>query len=237
LSREQLCLRAAAFCLVIGSLTTFVARLMHGDLPADDAQAALTFIAARPIYASVHLVAITGALVAAGGFITLASTFTQSVAWLLGRLGSAAVVVGAAVYTFDFSTDGMTGAELASKWQAAAPLDKPLIVQSAGTVFAALHGPSLIGISVLWGLTLVLFGSAAIAARYPAWLGWLGLVAGGATFVGATVLFLWPTLFDGVIVYGLLVSLALLWSAAIGVAAGRRLAVKGGSPSGETLAR
>ncbi len=236
MSREQLCLRTAAFCLVIGGLTTFVARLMHGDLPADDAQAALTFIAGRPIYAGVHLAAILGVLIAAGGFITLATTFTQPVAWLLSRLGSAAVVVGAAVYTTDFSTDGMTGAELASKWQAAAPLDKPAIVQSAGSVFAALHGPSLIGISVLWGLTLLLFGSAAMVAKYPAWLCWLGLVAGGATLVGATALFLRPSLFDGVIVYGLLVSLALLWSVALGVAAWRRLAAIGASPDSETAA-
>jgi hypothetical protein len=89
-------------------------------------------------------------------------------------------------------------------------LDKPAIVQSAGTVFAALHGPSLIGISVLWGLTLVLFAWAAIAANYSAWIGRLGFVAGGATFIGATAPFLRPSLFDGVIVYGGLVSIALL---------------------------
>jgi len=58
-----------------------------------------------------------------------------------------------------------------------------------------------------------------MAAMYPAWLSWLGLVAGGARFVGATALFLRPSLFDGVIVSGLLVSLALLWSVALGVAA------------------
>lgn len=231
MSREQLCLRVAAACLVIGSLLAFVARLLHGDLPADDAQAALTFIAGRPIYAAVHLGAIIGVLVATGGFITLASTFAQPVDWLLGRLGSAAVAVGAAVYAVDFSTDGLTGAELASKWQAAAAADKPAIAQAAGTVFAALHGPSLIGISILWGVGLALFGAAAIAARYPAWLGWLGVVAGGATFVGATVLFLVPNLFDGVIVYGLLVSVALLWSAAFGVSAWRRRVKVGASRS------
>ena len=229
MNRELLCLRVAAFCLVIGGLLAFMARLMHGDPPADDAEAALSFIAARPIYASVHLGAILGVLVAAGGFIALASTFMEPVAWLLGRLGSAAVVVGAAVFTVDFSTDGMTGAELATKWQVAGPLDKPAIVESAGTVFTALHGPSLIGISILWGLALVLFGSAAMAARYPVWLCWLGLAAGGATFVGAIVLFLQPSLFDGVIVYGLLVSVALLWSVALGVAVWRRREVIGAS--------
>lgn len=232
MSREQLCLRVAACLLVIGSLTTLVARLMHGDLPADDAQAALSFIAARPIYAWVHLAAVIGVLIATGGFISLASTYSLPVAWLLGRLGSAMAVVGAAVYTTDFSTDGLAGAELATKWQAAAPLDKPAIVQSAGTVLAAIHGPSLIGISVLWGITLVLFGAAAIVARCPAWLGWLGVVAGGATFVGATVLFLWPSLFAGVIVYGLLVSLGLLWSTAMGIAAWRRRAVIGAARNG-----
>ena len=147
MSREQLCLRVGGICLVIGSLLTFVARLLHGDLPADDAQAALAFIADRPIYAGVHLAAILGVLVATSGFVALASSFTQPVTWLMGRLGSSAAVVGAAVYTVDFSTDGLSGAELASKWQAAAPADKPAIVQSAATVFAALHGPSLIGIS------------------------------------------------------------------------------------------
>jgi hypothetical protein len=227
-SRDQLSLRVAAICLIIGSLLTFVARLLHGDLPADDAHAALAFIVARPIYASVHLAAILGVLIATGGFVALASTVTQPVTWLLGRVGSAAAVVGAAVYAVDFSTDGMSGAELASKWQAAAPADKPAIVQSAATVFAALHGPSLIAISILWGLTLVMFGWTAIAARYPAWLGWWGVVTGTVTFLSATALFLMPNLFDGVIVYGLLVSLALLWSAALGITVWRRRGANGG---------
>ena len=139
------------------------------------------------------------------------------------------MIVGAAVYAVDFSVDGMSGAELASRWQAALPLDKPALVQSAGTILAALHGPSLIAISILWGLGLILFGSAAIASRYSAWLGWLGSAAGGATLVGATALFLWPGLFDGLIVYGLLVSLALVWSIALGIAAGLRGATRIGS--------
>jgi hypothetical protein len=215
----------AASCLAFGSLTAFVARLLHGDLPADDPQPALSFIAARPAYAGVHLAAVLGVLIASGGFISLASAFTQPITWLLGRLGSAAAIVGAAVYTTDFSTDGMTGAELASRWQAASPSDKPAIVQSAGTVFAALRGPSLIGISILWGLAIILFGWAALAARYAAWLGWSGLAVGGVTFLGATALFLSPSLYDGVIVYGLFVSIALLWSVVLGIATWRRRTV------------
>jgi hypothetical protein len=217
-TRERLCMKTAAVCLILGGILAFVSRLMHGDLPADDPQAALRFISSRPFYAGVHLGAILGVLVGAGGIVTLAATFKHPFAWMLGRLGAASTLVGAAVFATDFSTDGMSGQELATAWRAASASDQPDIVHAAGTVFTALHGPSLTGIGILWGLSLLLFGWALLREGHPGWLGWTGCAAGAATFVGATALFLRPSLFPGVVVYGLLVSLALLWSVALGIA-------------------
>jgi hypothetical protein len=59
------------------------------------------------------------------------------------------------------------------------------------------------------------------------------LAAGGATLVGATALFLWPSLFDGVVIYRLLVS-SLLVGAALGIAARRRGAAHIGTDDRET---
>lgn len=83
----------------------------------------------------------------------------------------------------------------------------------------ALGGTSLSSISILWGLTLILFGLAAALDRdYPAWLGWTGLVVGAATFAGGTIQFLQPGLLPRLLVYALFPSLANLWTLALGVA-------------------
>jgi hypothetical protein len=217
MSREKLSLRAAAVCLVIGSLVAGVARMFHGDLPAGDAQAAVRFLQVHPYYVVVHLSAVLGALVATGGYVLLASTFARPWGWVLGRLGMASALVGMAVFVTDFSTDGRSGQSLGAAYAAAAPAARPDIVQSADTIFTALYGASLTAIAVLWGLTLILFALALNSERYPAWLAWPGLVIGAVVFIAAIIEFLVANLYPGVLLYGGLVSLSLLWGTAVGV--------------------
>ena len=58
---------------------------------------------------------------------------------------------------------------------------------------------------------------------YPAWLGILGTVIGAVTLTAAVGLCLWPSLFPGVLLYGVLASVvAQLWLAAVGVVMLRR---------------
>lgn len=223
MTRDHLFLRVGAVCMIVGSVAVFVFRAAHGDLPADVPEAALRFIASHPSYRGVHLGVILGVLIWVGGFVALSSTFEHRVAWVLGRLGAASVLIGAAVFIVDFSIDGFAGQALGDAWAVASPSERADLERAAGTVFTALGGTSLISISILWGLSLVLFGRAVVLESYLSWLGWTGLVVGAATFTGATAQFLQPGLLPGFLIYGPLVFIVQLWSLALSVAMWRRV--------------
>jgi hypothetical protein len=222
-------LRLGAVCVVVGGVAVFGFRLAHGDLPAARPEAALRFIIAHPAYAGVHLGAIGGVLVWAGGLIALSGTIRHRFARVVGRMGAASVLVGAAVFIVDFSIDGVAGQALAKAWAAAPPSGQAELVRAADSVFTMLRGTSLISVGVLWGLPLVLFGRAVLLEGYPSWLGWAGLAVGAATVIGATTLVLQPSLFPGVLLYGLLVSVVQLWSVALGNLMWRRAGAASGS--------
>jgi hypothetical protein len=214
---EQLFLRFGAIALIIGSIVVFVCRGLHGDLPAADAAAALAFIAARPIYAVVHLGAVLGIIVWVAGLVALANALPSPAATVLGRLGAALALVGAAVYTVDFSIDGFAGRALAEQWAAAPPAGRADLELSATTAFQMLRGTSLTAITILWGVPLILFGFALMRQGYAPWLGWSGVAVGGVTFFATVAEFLWPDFIPGVWIYGGLVSLVQIWSAVLGV--------------------
>jgi len=68
------------------------------------------------------------------------------------------------------------------------------------------------------GVPLLLLGIAMVLDGYPSWLGWTGLVIGGATMLAAVGLFLIPSLFPGFLLYGVLGSvIAQLWLVATGI--------------------
>jgi hypothetical protein len=223
MSCERLFLRFGAICLIVGSLVVAGFRLAHGDIPAADPEAALRFIAAHPAYAGIHLGTILGVLVWVGGVIAIWSTLASPLGRLLGRLGGASVLVGAAIFIVDFTIDGVAGQDLAMAWAAATPAAQADLVRAAHTALTMLRGPSLVAIVLLWGLPLLLFGSAVLLEGYPAWLGWSGLAVGAVTILAALMLLLQPDVFPGVLVYGLLASIVVpLWSVGLGLGMWRR---------------
>src|SRR5579884_618933 len=120
LTNYRAALRLGGACAIIGSLLVFGFRLAHGDPPAAEPEANLRFIADHPAYAAVHLGTILGVLAWVAGFIALSDTLTHGFeARLLGRWGTASVLVGAAVFIVDFSIDGVAGQDLATAWVAA----------------------------------------------------------------------------------------------------------------------
>jgi hypothetical protein len=216
-------LKLGAVCAVLGGLAIAGFRLLHGDLPAADPPAALAFITRHPFYAGIHIGTILGVLVWAGGIVTLSGTLTSGQAGILGRVGTASVLVGAAVFIVDFSIDGVAGQDLATAWQAAAPTARPALELAARTTFTILRGTSLTSILILWGIPLLLLGRALLLEAYPAWLSWTGMAIGAVTIPAALALLLREDLFPGVLLYGLLISIAVpLWSLALGQAMWRR---------------
>jgi hypothetical protein len=125
MSSDRIFLRIGAICLIVGSLAIFAFRLAHGDPPAANPEAHLRFITDHPAYAGVHLGTILGVVLWVGGVIVLASTLTHPLGTLLGRWGVASVLVGAAIFSVDFTIDGVAGQDLATAWAAAPPERHP----------------------------------------------------------------------------------------------------------------
>lgn len=223
MAERSVVLRWGAVSLVLGALGIAGFRMAHGDLPAADPAAALEFLSGHGFYTGVHLGAILGVLAWCGGLIALVGTLSDSGARQLARVGTGLMLVGAAIFITDFSIDGVAAPGLAEAWQAAAPGEKGEIVLATRTVFAVLRGTSLTSILILWGVPLVLYGSALLRDGYPKWLGWYGIGLGAVNSVAALALAFDADLFPGVLLYGLLVSLLTpLWGIGFGAVAWRR---------------
>ncbi|MEU8251370.1 DUF4386 family protein [Nonomuraea sp. NPDC048916] len=218
-------LKIGGVCTVLGAVVFTTARLLHGDTPAADAQAALDFVASRPTYAAVHLIAVFAALIAMAGLISLIKSLTHPTARMLGRVGLASSAVGLAVFSVESTSEGLALPELAEAAAKAAPGGRAELVRAAHAVAMTTHGPSLAAMALLYGVPLLLFGVAMALDNYPSWLGWAGTVVGTVTLLAATGLFLSPPLFPGALLYGVLGSMIVqLWLLAVGVTMLRRAA-------------
>jgi len=222
-TREQIVLRIGAMCLVVGSVLVVVFRLLHGDLPADKgAAAALGYVASFPIYPLVHLGDVLGFLVFAGGLVALSASLTNHVAWAIGRLGVASVLLGTAVHIVDFSIDGFGLPMLAEAWAIASPSERANLELGARVVLATIGGPSVIALVFVWGSTLALYGLAVKKEGYSSWLGWAGVILGAAIFVMGTIFYLKPNIYPGALLYGGDMLAAHLWAIVLGIAMWRR---------------
>jgi hypothetical protein len=216
-------LKAGGVCAILGAVAFTTARLLHGDTPAADAQAALDFVAARPTYAAVHLFAVFAAVLTLAGLIALADSLTRPAARMLARVAGASALVGLAVFVVESTSEGLALPELADAAAQATPGDRADLVRAAQAVAAATHGPSLTAIALLFGVPLILLGRAMVLDTYPSWLGWAGTVVGAITLIAAAGLFLAPALFPGALLYGVLASVIVqAWWLATGVLMLRR---------------
>jgi hypothetical protein len=222
LTREQLLLRIGAVCVVVGSVLVVVFRTLHGDLPTDTGEAALSYVASYPIYPLIHLGDVLGFLVFAGGLVALSGSLTQRVAWAIGYLGVASVLVGAAVHIVDFSIDGFGVPMLANAWAVASPSERPSLELGARVVLAVIGGPSVIALTFVWGSTLALYGLAVKKEGYSSSLSWAGLILGAALFVMGIIFYLKPNIYPGVLLYGGGTWVAHLWAIVLGIAMWRR---------------
>src|SRR5688572_24118535 len=199
-------LKAGGVCVVLGAVVFATARLLHGDTPAADAEAALDFVAARPTYAAVHLFAVFAAVLTLAGLVGLSGSLTRPSAWMLARVAVASALVGLAMFGVESTSEGLALPELADAAARATPDERDNLIQAAQAVAAATHGPSLIAMALLFGVPVVLLGRAMVLDAYPSWLGWAGIVVGAVTLSAAAGLFLAPTLFPGALLYGALAS-------------------------------
>ncbi|MGI5128066.1 hypothetical protein ACQEVB_14745 [Pseudonocardia sp. CA-107938] len=222
-ARERAALRIGGICTIVGACVFAVVRILHGDTPAADATASLDFMSGRPHYAFVHVTAVVAALLGLAAPIGAAGSFTDPVAWALGRIGVVSAVAGLAVFGVESTSEGLALPELAHAAAGASPAEQADLLRAARAVLAGTHGPSLVAVALLFGLPLVLVGAGLLRDAYPAWLAWAGIVIGAGTFAAAVGQYLDPDLMPGSVIYGLLASvLAQLWLLALAATLLRR---------------
>jgi len=225
-------LKSGGVCLIVGAVGFAIWRLLHGDTPAADAQAALNFVQNRPIYPAVHIFAVLAALVVVIGLLALTRSLSRPGSWLIGQAAVISATVGLAIFGVESTSEGLALPALARAALTADPSQRIEFVRAARAVAAATHGPSLVALALLIGIPLLLLGIAMVRDLYPSWLGWAGVVVGGATLLAAIGLFLVPSLFPGFLLYGVLASVvAQLWLVMTGIVMLRRARVATGSSS------
>jgi len=213
-------LKSGGVCLIAGPV---IFRVLHGDTPAADAEAALNFVRNRPIYPAVHIFAVLAALVSLIGLLALTRSLGRPASWLMGQAAVISGTVGLAIFGVESTSEGLALPELARAASNADPSQQAELVRAARAVAAVTYGPSLVAIALLIGAPLLLFGIAMLLDEYPSWLAWAGVVIGGVTTLAAVGLFLVPSLFPGFLLYGVLASVvAQLWLLTTGMVMLRR---------------
>jgi hypothetical protein len=225
-------LTIGGICLIVGAVAFASWRLLHGDTPAADPEAALTFVRTRPSYPAVHIFAVLAALTSLFGLLALTRSLSRPASTLLGQAAVLSGTVGLAIFAVESTSEGLALPELATAAAHVDPSQQAEYVRAARAVGAVTHGPSFVAMALLIGLPLLLLGIAMVLDRYPSWLGWAGLLLGGITALAAIGLFLAPSLFPGFLLYGLLGSiLAQLWLLGTGIVMLRRARMRSGTVS------
>jgi hypothetical protein len=185
--RRNALLRIGAWCAIVGTLGYLALFVVHGDLPDETTEAALAWVADRP-FSLLHMGIILCSLLWVGAFIALGSSLTGAATWALGRLGSAAAVIGATLLAVHYRVDGPALEEVADAWAAADGAGRAELLKDGELVLLMAGGGFPLYVALLLGLPFLIFGLAMVlSSDYPSWLGWLGTVAGaGAFIVGVT---------------------------------------------------
>ena len=190
---ERLLLKIGAVAAIIGTILQVAAGTSQSGLLGGAADVALEALARQPdwLWPVVYLGFIFGALMWIGALVALASTLTAGAAWALGRLAVAAGIVGATLHAFDGSLNAVGLAGLAGAWEVADQGDRAALIQSSDLLLRMLDA-TWAGVIILFhGVPFVLAGLAvALSRRYPAWLGWIGVIGGaGSVVIGVAMVF------------------------------------------------
>ncbi len=183
---ERFFLQVGAVGAVIGTILQVAAGTSQSTLLGVSTDVALTTLAGQPGWAwpVIYLGFIFGALLWVGALVALASTLTEGAAWALGRLAVVAAIVGATLHAVDGALNAVGLAGLARVWAGASEAERAALTQNADLLLRLLDGTWAGVITLYHGLPFILAGMAvAVSQRYPAWLGWIGVIGGGGSLV------------------------------------------------------
>jgi hypothetical protein len=190
---ERLLLQIGAVAAILGTILQVAAGTSQSAQLGTGADVALASLAALPdwVWTFTYFGFIFGAVLWVGALVALASTLTEGAAWALSRLAVAVAIVGATLHAVDGSLNAGALAGLARSWEAAPEPERAALVQNADLLLRVLDATWAGVITLFHGAPFVLAGLAvAVSRRYPAWLGWIGLIGGAGSLVVGIAMFL-----------------------------------------------
>jgi hypothetical protein len=234
--RRKALVRIGSVSAIVGTIGYLALFLIHGDLPDQSTETALSWVAARPL-SMLHLGIILCSLLWVAALMGLASSLTEPIAWALGRLGSVSVIIGATLLAVHYRIDGPALEEVADAWSRATGTDKQALLDRGEMVLLMTGGGFPLYVALLLGLPFLLFGLAvALDSSYPSWLGWLAALAGAGAFVVGTANFARLD-FLPIQVFVAFVFLLDLWMLIMGALMWRHTQIRAREPAAEDTTR
>jgi hypothetical protein len=217
-STQSVLARVGAVAAGSGAAILFAATLLH-PMRADpsDPAAAFAEYAADSLWVASHLGQFLGVAVLGVALVALAGVMEagRPAAWArIGTFGTAASVAMAAALQ---AVDGVALKVMVDRWMDASGEARARAFEGAFAVRQVEIGMASL-LSVLFGLTIVVFGIAMLVGRrFPAWLGWLGVLGGLGTLAAGIA-----QAYTGFSALAMMLgmpanALLLLWAAAVGV--------------------
>jgi hypothetical protein len=183
---EQTLLRVGAVAAVVGTVFQVAAGTSQSAQLGATTEVTLSALAGQPdwMWPVVYMGFVFGALLWMAALVAVARTLTEGVSWALIRLAVVAAIVGVTLHAVDGVLNAVALEALARAWAAASEADRAPLVQNGELLMVILDGTWAGVITLYHGLPFILTGLAvALSRRYPAWLGWIGVIGGGGSFV------------------------------------------------------
>jgi hypothetical protein len=184
--RRESLLRMGGAAAIVGSIIFVAAGIAFGNLThSSDPETVLRVISSRGrmFWPLVQLGFAFGALLWVIALTALSRTLTDGVSWALSRVAISAAFLGATIYIIDSSISAYALGTIAWDW--AAPGADTTRLLAFGEVVQRILGGTWAGVITFFhGVPFILFGLAvALSGRYPAWLGWVGLIGGAGSLL------------------------------------------------------
>jgi hypothetical protein len=176
--------RIGAIAAFVGAPVLFVATYLH-PMRADpnDAVAAFAEYAADRIWIASHLGQFAGIVLLAIALIGVAAAIAGERAAAWARIGVAGTGASVALTAALQAVDGIALKRMVDRWAQATGEAQARAFEAAFAVRQIEIGLASLT-SLLFGLTIVAFAIALLCdrgARFPKWIGWLGIVGGAGT--------------------------------------------------------
>jgi Domain of unknown function (DUF4386) len=170
---------------IVGAIFLVVGTILHpsGADPADSA-AAFSEYAADRLWTTSHLTQFFGVVFMFLGLVALADTLRDEPTGWLARLGVHTAVAALAATAILQAVDGVALKAIVDVW-ANATADQKQSSYLAALAVRQIEIGTASSTAILFGAAVLLLAIAVImSAKYPDWLGWLGVAGGIGTIAG-----------------------------------------------------